>query len=268
METIPSLLNYTGSKHLLINEIDKYIPDNTKTLYDLFCGGLSVSINTKCQYIVANDIIKPLIDFYKEIQTNSFDTLLSNVLSYKVDKESQQDFIEKRKLFNETKNPYLFFCITLACTNNMMRFNKKFEFNQTFGKRTVNDKTISKLKDYYDVIHKKNITFDSFDYKEFLNRYSPGNNDLVYIDPPYLITEAGYNQYWSNNHENYLYDFIDLLNDNNIKFIMSNVSYHKGIENPFMERLNKYNIVYLEHNYTKVAKQKTNDTKEIIIKNF
>jgi DNA adenine methylase Dam len=265
---IPSLLNYTGSKHNLIEIIDNHIPDNTNTLYDLFCGGLSVTINSKINNIVANDIIEPLIGFYKNIQNNPYDVLLDNVLHHKIDKENQNEFIEKRKVFNQTKDPYLFFALTLSCTNNMMRFNKKYEFNQTFGKRTINDKTINKLKEYHNVIHKKNIVFDSFDYLKFLDLYDPTSNDLVYIDPPYLITEAGYNQYWSINHENKLYDFIDTLNEKNIKFIMSNVAFHKNVENPFLDRLKKYNIIDVVYNYNKVAKNKVNDTKEILIKNF
>ena len=45
MEILKSPLNYTGSKHLIIEKLKDHFPDPTEvsTFYDVFCGGLSVS---------------------------------------------------------------------------------------------------------------------------------------------------------------------------------------------------------------------------------
>jgi site-specific DNA-adenine methylase len=77
-----------------------------------------------------------------------------------------------------------------------MRFNKSFKFNQSFGKRTINDSTIQKLKDYIEVIKEKEINFVCGDYKSLFTNYPPTTEDFIYLDPPYLISEAGYNAYW------------------------------------------------------------------------
>jgi hypothetical protein len=83
-----------------------------------------------------------------------------------------------------------------------------------------------------------------------------------------LISEAGYNAYWSKQLEEGLYELIDELDSMGIRFMMSNVSKHKGKENPHLNKLTKYKIIDLEFDYEKVAKKKGSDTQEIIVMNF
>ena len=95
-----------------------------------------------------------------------------------------------------------------------------------------------------------------------------GRNVLVYLDPPYLITQAGYNCYWSTELELRLYDYIDDLDRLGIRFLMSNVSRHKGRENPHLGRLRKYEMVELEHDYDRVSRSGGSQTQEIAVKNY
>lgn len=105
-----------------------------------------------------NDIVEPLIRFYEEIHIKDFETLKENVLKYKIDKNNPEEYANLRTLYNQNKdNPYMFFGCCCSCTNNLMRFNKKKEFNQTFGKRSINDSTLEKLKDYSEKIYGKNV---------------------------------------------------------------------------------------------------------------
>lgn len=262
-----SPLNYTGAKDKLISTLEEYFPDNVDTFYDVFCGGLSVTINTRYNKIVSNDIISPMIEFYKEIQNLTIDELINNVNHYKIEK-NKDDFNNLRLSFNNTKSPYEFFALVSSCTNNMMRFNKKFDFNQTFGNRTVNDNTIKKLIDYHRIITEKEITFTNKHYKNLLQESNITPNDFVYLDPPYMMTEAGYNAYWSIKDEEELYKQMDILNKNNIKFLMSNVKIHKGKLNPYWNEIKKWNVIDINYNYEKVAKIKNLESQEIIIKNF
>ena len=50
--------NYTGSKHNLITELIKYFPpkEDVNKFYDVFCGGLSVSMNVDYDVIISNDV--------------------------------------------------------------------------------------------------------------------------------------------------------------------------------------------------------------------
>ncbi len=264
--------NYAGSKDKLMPQLLKYFPKDVDTFYDVFCGGLSVSVNSPYKKIVANDIITPLIRFYESLYFMSIngwiDKEIEIILKYKIDKTSKEDFLRVREEFNKDGNPYKFFALVSSCTNNMMRFNKSFKFNQTFGERTINDNTIQKIRDYSNVMKDKSFNFFNLSYPELFKKMPPNQNDFIYLDPPYLISEAGYNAYWSKELEEGLYQLLDDLDSKGIRFMMSNVSKHKGKDNPHLNKLSKYKIIPLEFDYEKVARKKGSDSQEIIVMNF
>jgi DNA adenine methylase Dam len=263
--------NFAGSKDKLMPQLLEYFPSDVDRFYDLFCGGLSVSINSPYKNIIANDIIKPLINLYSNLKASSENNIegeIEKIISFKIDKTSKEQFLKVREEFNSDGDPYKFFALVCSCTNNMMRFNKSFKFNQTFGERTINDNTIQKLRDYMFVMRNKNFNFSCQSYIDLLKLFPPNQKDFIYLDPPYLISEAGYNAYWSKELENGLYETIDDLDSKGIRFMMSNVSRHKGRDNPHMDKIKNYKIVELNFDYEKVARKKGSDTKEIIVMNF
>lgn len=271
---LKSPLNYAGSKHDLMEQLLQHFPspESVEFFYDVFAGGLSVSMNTNYKKTIANDIIKPLIGFYHNLNIASKKGLIeeeiSKIKSYSINKESQEEYNSVREDFNKTDNSYQFFALVSSCTNNMMRFNKSFKFNQSFGRRTINDNTVQKLKDYCNVLKDKDIYFSNFNYQDLFKIQPVNKSDFVYLDPPYMISEAGYNAYWSKGMEESLYDLLDELDSKGVRFVMSNLLKHKGIDNPYLDRIKKYQIVQLDYNYEKVARKKGGDSIEIIVKNF
>lgn len=264
---LPSPFNYTGSKYKLMPVLYKHIPKDTEELYDLFCGGGSFFINCHdFNKIHANDIIVPLIEFYKFLQENEWLVVYDEIMKRKITNRSQDGYLLLRQRFNSDKNPVDLFLLCCSCTNNMMRFNKRFEFNQTWGKRAFNKNTENKLYEYHKRIYKnKKMTFLN---KNFCDITVENKKSLVYLDPPYMITCAGYNCYWSNELECKLYDYIDVLNNNGIKFLMSNVMVHKGAKNPFCDRIKKYDVVNVDFDYDKVSRSGSSNSQEIIVKNY
>jgi DNA adenine methylase len=267
-ENVASPFNYTGSKFHLIEQIRQNLPEkHSGVFWDLFCGGGSVFVNLADEFdlVVVNDRIKELIQFYKIIESNCWEDLEEIVQRKVVDKRDKEGYLALRERFNEFRDPTDLFVLCSSCTNNMMRFNKKFGFNQTWGKRQVNPNTYKKLKGYHDVIF-SNGKFD-WQHEDFYDLI-PEEGDVVYLDPPYLITEAGYNAYWSKESEENLYDYLDQLDQGGVHFLLSNVSRHKGIDNPHMDRLKRYNIVNLDFDYDKVSRGGKSDSQEILVKNF
>jgi hypothetical protein len=66
-----------------------------------------------------------------------------------------------------------------------------------------------------------------------------------------------------------MYEFLKELDSSGLKFMFSNVSEHKGFINPHLEKLKKYNIINIEHDYNKVARDgKESGSKEIIVINY
>lgn len=92
---------------------------------------------------------------------------------------------------------------------------------------------------------------------------------MVYIDPPYINTEAGYNSYWSKELENKLYDYILDIDKIGASFMVSGSINHNGKESVTLGKLSRmFNVVEIEHNYKKVSRKKLSNTKEVIIKNY
>ena len=76
------------------------------------------------------------------------------------------------------------------------------------------------------------------------------DGDFVYVDPPYLITVADYNKFWSEDEEKDLLNLLDSLNDRGIKFGLSNVLEHHGKENTLLKEWSKkYNVKHLNKKY-------------------
>jgi site-specific DNA-adenine methylase len=131
-EDVASPFNYTGSKFHLLDEIRKNLPEeHSGVFWDLFCGGGSVFVNLAKDFdvIYANDKIAELIEFYETMVVLKFSglkLLLEMVKSEIFDKDS---FVKVRDRFNEKRDVIDFFALCSSCTNNMMRFNKKFGFN-------------------------------------------------------------------------------------------------------------------------------------------
>jgi len=202
--------NYTGSKYKLL---DQLIPlfDYSKPLFiEPFCGSFVVGTNVadKYQRILINDVISDLIGIHKKLINNP-DDIISEVEKLATCKDSQEKYNQLRNSYNESKTPEKLWALMLSCTNNMMRFNKSFDFNQSWGKRGWTEATQKKVDDFVNHIskYKEKIYFSSVNFYDV-----PMNpNGMYYVDPPYTNTEAGYNAYWSKQLEIKLYNYLIIL---------------------------------------------------------
>ena len=163
-----------------------------------------------------------------------------------------------------------------------MRFNQKFEYNQTFGKRTFNPSTEKKLNDYFNHIYqyKNKINFSS---EHFLN-FNIKESSMIYIDPPYgriqdsfgniqnkQISEAGYNCYFKKEDDIALYNYILNLDKQGHSFMVSGLLEHNGDKSWMMNKLlnDGFKCEYLNFNYNKVSKLKDDKKSiEVIIMNY
>ena len=271
---IKSPFNYAGTKQNTLEFLFTHFPKK-KVFIDMFCGGGSVGLTALQSYnkVIMNDVVTPLILFYKEIQKLPYADLKKNVLDYRINKDSKEEFAELRDSYNNDKdNPYKFFGCCSACTNNLMRFNKKKEFNQTYGKRTINDSILKKLKSYSDILYNnKKVHFFNCSFLDAwtcFKQVGDLSDVLFYLDPPYLQTEAGYNMWWSKELDTKFYDMLDEMSLLNVSFAMSNTLKHKGITNPNYERFKFYNIIEVPKFYNKAKKkEKEEESVEILVMN-
>lgn len=279
---IKSPLNYSGGKYRLLKQIIPLFPENINTFVDLFCGAGTVGVNVEANKIISNDYINYLPELFNTWKNKSLDeinaridkTIKDNKLS-PLDKNTFEAF---RSKYNETKNIEDLFVLICYSFNYQMRFNNSHQYNSSFGKEasTMNDNIRNNVNKFVNAIHSKNIHFQCADFREF-NFNELDSDDMVYCDPPYLISGAVYQdgkrgfKGWNQQDDIDLYNILDMLNDRNVKFALSNMLESKGIRNEYLiEWSKKYNVHKLSANYNGGNYQrKVNDRDfEVLITNY
>lgn len=299
---VKSPLNYTGGKYRLLPKLMPWFPPRIRTFYDVFCGGANVGVNAKADQIVCLDKSRALIDLLHDIQYTPFDILHQQILakieyyglsqsivhgyahygcesagglgSYNKDKYLQLRHDYNQENPSEEKNLLLLLLIIYGF-NNQIRFNNKGEFNLPVGKRDYNGNTRRNLSQFYDMTNQKAIRFTHGDFRTILD-HDLNEQDFVYLDPPYLLGTASYNENggWSEADEVALYEVLDVLDDRGIRFALSNVSEHKGSVNTILldwvERRH-YHIRYLDYNYNNSnyqSRARQSKTREVLVLNY
>lgn len=287
---IKSCFNYMGGKMKILDKIQPHFPENIKTMIEPFCGGLSVTLNTKAERYLVNDIDVNIISLYKLIKQfpssyilerikNTIDSLdlMSKDLT---EEEFRSSFLKLRDEFNKTKNPLLIPIISAIAFGNQIRYNSNNLCNSSFGKKTINKDWFLRFKTFIYTVKSKNIVFDSFDYKNISSYFDIFKDDLfVYLDPPYSITGASYNRLWPPEEDVKLFKWIDetiAYPGSKIKFAFSNVYENKGLVNePLIKWVKSrgFKMVNIQVDYRNSVQGKklTEDykpTKEVLIKNY
>ncbi len=305
---IPSPLNYTGGKYKLLPQILPFFPQRVNVFVDLFCGGCNVGVNVGCNKVIYNDAdtnLMSLLEVFKNTEKDViFDWIggiiskydLSNVSRYGYDhyncdsgkglgEYNKMGYFKLKESFNvltlsQTRDYYYYimlYVLIVYAFNNQIRFNRRGEFNLPVGKRDFNKKMQEKLSTFIDRLKEQNNQFTCTDFRHF-DTERLGDDDLVYVDPPYLITCATYNEQggWSERDERDLLNFLDRLDEKGVRFALSNVLRSKGKENSILidwlrANTDKYTIERLHYDYSNSnyqTKDKTQNSEEVLIRNY
>lgn len=301
---IRSPLNYTGGKFKLLPQILPLFPSQIDCFVDLFCGGCNVGVNVSANRYVYNDSCEPLINLYSVMQTMESEVFLSKVekLIQKYDLSNvklngyefyncssadglgsynKEKYLMLRSDFNSLPKKdsdyyVMLYVLIVFAFNNQIRFNSSGKFNLPIGKRDFNQNMYKKLSNFLSLLHNQNAIFTHKDFRNFdISKLTP--NDFVYVDPPYLITCAAYNEQggWTENDEKDLLCFLDSLSKKNVRFALSNVLEAKGNVNQILKHWieNKidYTMINLNYSYNNSnyhRKEKSHTTKEILVVNY
>jgi DNA adenine methylase len=125
------------------------------------------------------------------------------------------------------------------------------------------------LSDYFNLNATKKIQWFNQDFKKFLSVIEHKENDLIYLDPPYLITFSEYNKLWNEQTEQDLLQLLDNLNKKNINFAVSNVTHYKGKENTqFIDWSKRYNSYQIKSNYISYHDNTIKNFNEVLVTNY
>lgn len=286
-KNIKSPLNYIGGKAKILDQILPLFPKEINNFIDLFAGGCNVGINVNAEKVYFNDNLTYLIEMYKMFQVTELDATLKHIESrikeFELSLTNEEGYKQMRKKYNEQKNPTDLFVLIAFSFNHQIRFNNSHEFNNPFGKDRSSFNTSMKQNLEKFIIRIKetnidfvNVCFNNFDFS-FLS-----NNDFVYCDPPYLITTGSYNdgkrgfKGWTEIEEKQLLKQLDYLDNNNVKFALSNVLEHKGKSNDILKswvasnpnfKINFIDFHYSNSNYQTLNREK-NASIEVLITNY
>lgn len=239
-------MNYTGGKYRLLPQILPLFPCNIDTFVDVFCGGCNVGINVSAQQWLFNDNLIYLIELYKYMKNNKLIDILSyieqRIAQLTLSQTNENAYRQLRQEYNQYKHPLDLFVLTAFSFNHQIRFNNSHQFNTPFGKNrsSFNKRMKSNLIDFIYALQKENVQVSQKSF-ELLDYSYLKSNDLVYCDPPYLITTGTYNdgkrgfKGWGIDEEYKLLHLLDDLNKQGVRFALSNVLIHKGKENRILQ---------------------------------
>ena len=283
-----------GNKKKLINKglIDLF-PKDINTFYDLFAGSAIVSMNVEANKYFVNDIDCHLYELYGMFKVFSDDVIIRHIEDrideYGLARErtKRNEYKDKEKI-EQYKAAYMklrteynkyqganvldFYTLMFYSFSQQFRFNSKGDFNMPCGNDCFSDKNREYISNGTKFFKRDNVKINNGDFQklcvEELNK-----DDFVYLDPPYFNTTATYNENngWSEDDENTLYSLCERLNENEIKFGISNVFENKNTKNQKLIDWcdkNKWNV-YTFDKFTYMACGKGNsNAKEVFITNY
>lgn len=279
---ISSPMNYIGGKAKLLPQLIPLFPPKINTLYDVFTGGGNIIANISAHTYKANDLndfVIGILDilYHKDINSilNEIDAIIDK---YSLSKENADGFLRLRSDYNSNKSPLMLYTLICYSFNYQFRFNNNLDYNTPFGrnKSHFSDKLRERLIKFVERLQMRDISFSSQFFDRFLLSQNFKADDFVYLDPPYLITTGNYNdgnrgfKDWTNDEENRLYEVLEHLDKNGVKWALSNVIEHKGKQNPLLLEFSQhYNLHHLNHSYAN-SSHNTNrsSSKEILLTNY
>jgi len=297
-----SPLNYIGGKARILDQLLPVFPAHISTFVDLFCGGCNVGINTIAENYIYNDSNRELVGLLKmflRLNTNTILRRLDEIVEHYgfsktkdhnfayyggnpmkgVSRYNKEPFLRLRQDYNNSprnnQHYIMLYALVVFGFNNQMRFNDRGEYNLPVGKRDFNDVIRRKLEVFVEKLKAQEPQIQNKDFRRF-DIDQLDNQSLVYLDPPYLISTATYNEGggWTERDEGDLLRFMDELNAHGIKFVLSNMLEHKGRKNQLLidwiEQRNLQvvgvNMDYSNSNYQ--VEGKDSGTVEVLVKNY
>ena len=256
-----SPLNYIGNKTRVIAGIRETLPADIDNFIDAFGGGFNVGININSESIIYNEynhFVKELIESFWHYDTFSYIVYMKKTIQrFELKHGDKDSYLKVRDYYNSCpenkRDPRLLLIVILYSFQQQIRFNGNHEFNNPVGMRWFNDKIMEKLISFSRRIKELDVRFFCSDYTDMFQHVNDGHT-FIYLDPPYMLTNGSYNdgkrgfKGWDASQEVALFDFLDRLNGEGSRFMLSYVLEHKGKINQNLlnwTKENNYHIIEL-----------------------
>ena len=281
-----------GNKKKLIKKglVDLF-PKNINKMVELFGGSAVVSMNTKANVYYISDTDEKLIELYTLFKYTKSEDIIRHVwarvdefglpkertrrIEFKDEekiKQYKEAYFAFRDHYNKNKNTLDFYTLMFFSFSQQFRFNRKGDFNMPYGTDCFSIANEEYIRNGCDFFQNNRVCMGQSDFRT-LNIDLLDSDDFVYLDPPYLNTNATYNEGngWTESDESDLYKLCEALDEKGVKFGMSNVFSNKGIDNEKLIKWcedKKWKVyTFDKFSYTACGKGNAN-TKEVFICNY
>ena len=280
MEYIKSPINYIGNKYRLLKNLVPLFPEDIDTFVDVFSGSGTVLINVNANKYIYNDLNYFVSDIFNGLVKTDYceiiDLINSVIADYSLSKENKDGFNLLREDYNNGKKDwYVLYTLMCFSFNHQFRFNSDMKYNSSFGsiRAYFSDRQKEDLKKMKDRLFDKDVQIISKNFIDIdFDKFS--KDDFFYFDPPYLGSVGNYNDgkrgfdTWSEKSEKDLLNLLDMLNDNGIRFALSNnLKYKNELLDSWKERYKVYSLQD-KHLYSSYNKKDRSVEEEILITNY
>lgn len=246
LEIIKSPLNYAGSKDLVMKKIINSLPYHISDFVDMMGGAFNVGANMagtgKVFYNEKNPFVYYIIDYLLNNKNTVISEEINDIINkHQLSKGNKESYIKFREYYNSVhvneRKPLYLFILTLYSFQHMIRFNSQGGFNVPVGNSGLTDDIMRRIYNFRAKMPIGALLLGSF---ETINIDNFDKDTLFYFDPPYIITAAAYNDgrrfksEWNIDNEIKLLNFLDKINNNKQKFLLSNVIEHNGKKNDLL----------------------------------
>lgn len=290
---------FVGDKAKLLSQLLPKVPQNINTYVEPFLGGGSLSLNVQANKYVLSDISLPLIQMHQRLRELALAGNLLNTVCQRIERhgftctylgisapphliskypktyfaEANRDaFLKLRLSVNNSRvrNPLDLYILVIYGFNRMLRFNRAGEFNIPVGNVDFNSRTAAALADFQEFHRsRKQVSFVPKGFQDLVGGLKLGSSDFVYLDPPYLITQAEYNLRWTLAEDQALFTLFETLDAQGVRVAMSNVlQYRDRLNLPLQCWARRFQLLEVSSNYINRFDNRQKVIREVLITNY
>jgi DNA adenine methylase len=294
-----SPLFFVGDKARILPQILPHFPSEIENYAEPFLGGGSTSLNLDARQYLLSDINGPLVNLHSELRRLSIEDDLVRIICARILESgltcsylnqfapphlidqypktyfahaNRSAYLELREKYNRSdfRDPIDLYILIIYGFNRMLRFDRAGKFNVPVGNVDFNRKTAAALADYCE-FHQSvsSIKIQKSDFTACTERMRDPGSHFVYLDPPYLITQAEYNKIWSLNDDLRLMATFDALTRLGCRCAMSNVITYQGkVNQTLQDWAAGYRIEEISSNYINRFNNRQKDMREVLVLNY
>lgn len=193
---IPFLKWIGGKKNFvptLAPTIKAYLEETGGDYYEPFMGGGAMALALGLPDMQLNDVIEDLVKTYRAVRDNPIDVvlLLSELRDWGTE-ESNYYSVRATEPGKDIEVAARMIYLNMHCFNGLWRTNKKGQMNAAYGKQSgkLTDSLFERIGEASKAL--KHADIYEGDFEPVVKQ--AGEGDLVYVDPPYDGTYAGYSE--------------------------------------------------------------------------